>query len=128
MNILVTVIHIILTILLCSLFFFSIYQRFSYTIVDGIMICTKSLDQCLLSFFFNEEKIDYTLPYSTVGIDGTYKTEIALKIKNNEIKNFIVIGSKNKLFYGTPFKISFYFILSFLCISLFFISNKNTST
>jgi len=128
MNIFFSIIHILITIFLCLLFFFSIYQRFSYHITDGVLICSKSLDQCLLSFFYQDEKIDYVLPYSTVGIDGTYKTEIAYQIKNTEIINLIVIGSRTQVFYGTPFKISLYFILSFLSIILFFISKKTTST
>ena len=128
MNILLPIIHIITTILLCLLLFYSIYQRYSYTITDGILICSKSLDQCLLSFFYQNEKIDLILPYSTVGIDGTFKTEIGYQIKNDEMTNLIVIGSRNQVFYGTTFKICLYFILSFLSISLFFISKKITST
>lgn len=128
MNIFFSIIHILITILLCLLFFYCIYQRFSYQITKGIVISSKSLDQCLLSFFYENEKIDYTLPYSTIGVDGTYKTEIAYQIKYGEITNLIIIGNRNQIFYGTPFKICVYFILSFLSISLFFISKKTTTT
>lgn len=128
MNIFISILNGLITILLCLLFLYAIYQRFSYKITDGVLICSKSLNQCLLSFFYENEKIDYTLPYSTVGIDGTYKTEIAYQLKDGEIENLIVIGSRNTIFYGTLFKISLYFILSFLSIVLFFISKKTTTT
>lgn len=128
MNFLILFLHITLTIILCLLLFYSLYQRCSYQFSDAVLICSKSLDQCLLSFLYHDEKRDYILPYSTVGIDGTFKTEVAYQENEEGPVDFIIIGGKNQIFYGTPFKISLYIILLFLSISLFFISKKSRST
>lgn len=96
----------------------SILQRKQYSITDGVIIASKSLDQCLLSFTYQNEKLDLVLPYKTIGIDGTYKIKVAYQEKNNEITNIILIGSKTQTFYGTNFKIIFYSILVLISILL----------
>lgn len=121
--------QIILLLLFLSFLIYGIYQKSQYSITDGVIIASKSLDQCLLSFYYKEEKLDVVLPYQTIGIDGTYKIKIAYQEKNNEISNIILIGSKTQTFYGTNFKIIFYAIL--VCISFFLIwfsSRKKTNT
>ena len=96
----------------------SIIQRTQYYITDGVIISSKSLDQCLLSFIYQNEKLDLVLPYKTIGIDGTYKIKVAYQEKNNDISNIILIGSKTQTFYGTNFKIIFYSILVFISMLL----------
>lgn len=96
----------------------SILQRKQYSITDGVIIASKSLDQCLLSFTYQNEKLDLVLPYKTIGIDGTYKIKVAYQEKNNEITNIILIGSKTQTFYGTNFKIIFYSILVLISMLL----------
>lgn len=108
---------------------YGIYEKLQYSITDGVIIASKSLDQCLLSFYYKDEKIDLVLPYATIGIDGTYKIKVAYNEKNNEITNIILIGSKTQTFYGTTFKIILYSILVFISlVLLFYIYRKKSNT
>jgi hypothetical protein len=121
--------QIILLLIFIYFLVYSIYQRLQYSITDGVIIASKSLDQCLLSFYDKDEKLDLVLPYTTIGIDGTYKIKVAFQEKNNEISDIILIGSKTQSFYGTNFKIIFYSILTFISfILLFYIYRKKSNT
>ena len=72
--------QIILLLIFIYFLVYSIYQRLQYSITDGVIIASKSLDQCLLSFYDKDEKLDLVLPYTTIGIDGTYKIKVAFHI------------------------------------------------
>ena len=112
--------QIILLLIFIYFLVYGIYQRLQYSITDGVIIASKSLDQCLLSFYYKDEKLDLVLPYATIGIDGTYKIKVAFNEKNNEITNIILIGSKTQSFYGTTFKIILYSVLTFISLFLLF--------
>lgn len=121
--------QIILLFIFIYFLVYGIYQRLQYSITDGVIIASKSLDQCLLSFYDKDEKLDLVLPYTTIGIDGTYKIKVAVNKKNNEISDIILIGSKTQSFYGTTFKIILYSILVFISfIILFYIYRKKSNT
>ena len=120
--------QIILLLIFIYFLVYGIYQRLQYSITDGVLIASKSLDQCLLSFYYKDEKLDLVLPYTTIGIDGTYKIKVAFNEKNNEISDIILIGSKTQSFYGTTFKIVLYSILVFISfILLFYIYRKKSN-
>ena len=120
--------QIILLLIFIYFLVYGIYQRLQYSITDGVLIASKSLDQCLLSFYYKDEKLDLVLPYTTIGIDGTYKIKVAFNEKNNEISDIILIGSKTQSFYGTTFKIVLYSILIFISfILLFYIYRKKSN-
>jgi hypothetical protein len=120
--------QIILLLIFIYFLVYGIYQRLQYSITDGVIIASKSLDQCLLSFYDKDEKLDLVLPYTTIGIDGTYKIKVAVNKKNNEISDIILIGSKTQSFYGTTFKIILYSILVFISfIILFYIYRKKSN-
>jgi hypothetical protein len=110
----------ILVILLFLLFHHSIYQYRNYKLTDGTVFCSKDLDFCLLSYFEKDKKIKKELPYNTLSKDGVFVVKIA--IHKNDSSKFIILGSKT-IYFGTKFKIIFYFcllVLSLLSFLYFF--------
>ena len=71
---------------------------------------------------YEGEKIDLVMPYSMIGVNGTYKTDVAFQVKNNQITNLKIIGSKNQFFLGTNFKIILYGFLSVIAFLFLFVT------
>lgn len=114
--------HILFIFIFLSLTIFAIYQKRNFIVEPAVIIANDILGHCLVSFMYEGEKIDLVMPYSMIGVNGTYKTDVAFQVKNNQITNLKIIGSKNQFFLGTNFKIILYGFLSIISFLFLFVT------
>lgn len=114
--------HILFIFIFLSLTIFAIYQKRNFIVEPAVIIANDVLGHCLVSFMYEGEKIDLVMSYSMIGVNGTYKTDVAFQVKNNQITNLKIIGSKNQFFLGTNFKIILYGFLSIISFLFLFVT------
>lgn len=114
--------HILFIFIFLSLTIFAIYQKRNFIVEPAVVIANDTLGHCLVSFMYEGEKIDLIMSYSMIGVNGTYKTDVAFQVKNNQITNLKIIGSKNQFFLGTNFKIILYGFLSIISFLFLFVT------
>ena len=120
----VALIHFLVFIIFVGILIFSVYQYLIYEKIPGTIVCSKKMNQCLLSYMNGEDKIDKVLPFKTLGVDGLFKVQLC---SGENSDNVVILGARNEIFFGTPFRITFYSILTFVTlISFYFFRMKLT--
>lgn len=113
-------IHLSIFLLFLCLLIFSIYQYTTYDTKNGTVLCSKNLNQCLLSVQNGDEQINKKLPFQTIGNDGLFQVNVC--VGNDD---FVVLGGNGQIFFGTPFRIFLYsFLVLFTFSSFYMIRQK----
>ena len=113
-------IHLSIFLLFLCLLIFSIDQYTTYETKNGTVLCSKSLNQCLLSVQNGDEQINKKLPFQTIGNDGLFQVNVC--VGNDD---FVILGGNGQIFFGTPFRIFLYsFLVVFTFSSFYMIRQK----
>ena len=104
-------IHLSIFLVFLCILLFSIYQYTIYDRKNGTVLCSKNLDQCLLSIQNGDQQMNKKLPFRTIGSDGLFKVDVCVGKDD-----YVILGANGQIFFGTPFRI---FLYSFLVIFTF---------
>jgi hypothetical protein len=110
-------IHFLVFIIFVGILIFSVYQYLVYKKIPGTVVCSKKMNQCLLSYMDDENQINKVLPFETLGVDGLFQVQLCSGENSDSV---IILGARNDNFFGTPFRITFYSVLSLITLVSFY--------